>query len=73
MSQNLSGTHFSLHCGHVQLCDMSLSNPLVTLIHNGTTCVKMVNCLQGECMYMFLKDIIDVKQLLDKNLTSFIK
>ena len=57
-------THLSTHCGHVQLCDMSLSNPLVTPIHNGTTCVNMVIfCRMGTCV---LKDIVGVKQLLDK-------
>ena len=51
----------------MQLCDISVSNPLVTPIHNGTTCVNMVNFLQNGCMRV-LKDIVDVKQLLDKNL-----
>ena len=64
-------THLSLHCGHVQLCDMSVSNPFVTPIHNGTTSVNMVILLQDGCMCV-LKDIIDVHQFLDKNLTSFI-
>ena len=49
-----------------------MSNPLVTPIHNGTICVSMVNYLQNGCMCV-LKDIINVKQLLDKNLTSFIR
>ena len=67
-------THLSLHCGHVQLCDMSVSNPLVTPIHNGTTCVNIAIFffLQNRCMRV-LKDIVDVKQLLDKNLTGFIR
>ena len=65
-------THLSLHCEHVQLCDMSVSNPHVTPIHNGTTLVNMVIFLQNGCMYV-LKDIFDGKQLLDKNLTSFIR
>ena len=65
-------THLSLHCGHVQLCDMSVSNPLVTAIHNGTTCVNMVIFLQNGCMCV-LKDVVDVKQLLDKNVISFIR
>ena len=38
-------THLSLHCGHVQLCDMSVSNSPVTPVHNGTTCVDMVYVL----------------------------
>ena len=50
---------------------MSVSNPLVTPIYNGTTCVNMVNVLQNGCMVV-LKDIVDVKQLLDKNLTRMI-
>ena len=37
-----SNTNLSLHCGHVQLCDMSVSNPIVTPTHNGTTCINMV-------------------------------
>ena len=49
---------------------MSVSNPLVTPFHNGTTCVNMVKFLQNGCMCV-LKDIVDVKQLLDKN--SFIR
>ena len=53
----------------MQLCKMSVSNPLV--IHNGTTCVNMVNVLQNGCMCV-LKDMVDVKQLLDKNL-NFIR
>ena len=64
-------TYLSLHCGHVQLCDISVSNPFVTPVHNGTTCIDMV-FLQNECICV-LKDIGDVKQLLDKNLTSFIR
>ena len=65
----------SIHCGHVQLCDMSVSNPHVTPIHNGTTYVNMVNFLQNVCFCMcVLKDNVDVKQFLDKkNLSSFIK
>ena len=54
--------HLSLHCGHVQLNDVSVSNPLVTPIHNGPTCVNMVIFLQNGCMCV-LKDIADVKQL----------
>ena len=46
--------------------------PLVTPIHNATACVNMVNFLQNGCMCV-LKDIVDVKQLLDENLTSFIR
>ena len=56
----------------MQLCDISESNPLVTPIQNGTTCVNMVIFLQNGCMCV-LKDTVDVKQLLDKNLTSFIR
>ena len=69
-------TYLSLHCGHVQLCDISVSNPFVTPIHNRTTCVDMVFFFffflqnKGICV---LKDIVDVKQFLDKNLTSFIR
>ena len=65
-------THLSLHCTHVQLCDMSVSNPLVTPIYNGTTCVNMVTFLQNWCKCV-LKDTVEVKQFLDKNLTSFIR
>ena len=43
-------------------CDMSVSNPLVTPIHNKTTCVNMVKFLQNGCMCV-LKDIVDVKKL----------
>ena len=52
------------------LCDMSVSNPLVTPFHNETTCVNMVNILQNGCNG--LKGIVDVKQH-DKSLTSFIR
>ena len=48
---------------------MSVSNPLVTPIHNGTTCVNMVIILQNGCMCV-LKLLVDVKQHLDKNLTD---
>ena len=51
-------------------CDMSVSNPLVTSIYYGTTCVNMEDFLQNGCMCV-LKDIDDVKQLLDQNYTSF--
>ena len=51
---------------------MSVSNPLVTPIYNGTTCANVVNFLQNGCMCV-LKDIVDVTQLLDKNLSSFIR
>ena len=64
--------YLSLHCEHMQFSDLSVSNPLVTPVHNGTTCVNMVIFLQNGCMCV-LKDIVDVKQLLDKNLTSFIR
>ena len=47
------------------MCDMSLSNPRVTPFLNGTTCVNIVISLQNECTCV-LKDIVDVKQLLDK-------
>ena len=45
-------SNLSLHCGHVHLYDMSVSNPLVTPIHNGTTCVDMVNffCRISACV-----------------------
>ena len=61
----------SMHCGPVQLCDMSLSNPLVTPIHGKNTCVNMVNF--AEWVHIILKDIVDVKQFLGENLTSFIR
>ena len=51
---------------------MPVSKPLVTPFPNGTVCVNMVNVLQNGCMCV-LKDITDVKQFLDKNLTSFIR
>ena len=52
---------------------MSVSNPLVTPIHDGTTCINMVFFfLQNGCMCV-LKDIVVVKQLLDKNLTTVIR
>ena len=77
----------SLHCGIFNLgysisryicpctvntcnCDMTVSNPLVTPIHNVTTCVNMIHFLQNGCMCV-LKDIVDVKQLLNQNSTSF--
>ena len=50
---------------------MSVSNPLVTTIHNRTTCVNMVNFLQNGCMCV-LKDLVDVKQFFDTNLTSLL-
>ena len=42
----------------MQLCDKLVSNPLVTPIHNGTTCVRRVNFMQNgdKCV---LKNIID--------------
>ena len=51
---------------------MSVSNPLITPIQNGTTCVDMEIVLQNACMCV-LNDIVDVKQLLDKTLASFIR
>ena len=52
----------------MQLCDTSVSNPLVTPIHNETTCVNMVIFGRlGECA--FFRDIVEVKQFLDTNLT----
>ena len=51
---------FSLYSGHVQLCAMSVSNPLVTSIHKGTTCVNMIMYLQNWSMCV-LKDIVVVK------------
>ena len=65
-------THLSLHCGHVQLCDMSVSNLLVTSTRKGTTCVNMVIFVLNGCMCV-LKDIFDVQQLLYKNLKSLIR
>ena len=50
---------------------MSANMVLVIPIFNGTTCVKTVFLYNG---HMFvLKDIVDVKLLLDKNMTSFIR
>ena len=46
---------------------MPVSRPLVIPNYNGTTSVKMVNHLWYMCV---LKDIVDVKLLLDKNWTS---
>ena len=54
------------------MCNMSVSNSLVTPIHDGTTCVNMVFFMQNGCMCV-LKDIVDVKQLLDKSFTSIIR
>ena len=55
-------THLSLHCGHVHLCDMSVSKPLATPIHNGTTCVDMVIfCRMSACV--FFKPTNDIKQI----------
>ena len=65
-------THLPLRYGHVQLCNVSVSNPLATSIHNGTTCVNVVILLRNGCMYV-LKDIVDVKHILDKNLTILIR
>ena len=62
--------HLSLHCGHVKLCDMSVSNPFVIPIHNRTTCVNMVIFLQNGCMNV-LKYTADVKQFLDKKIEKF--
>ena len=74
----------SLHCGIFRLfsyllctvdrcnCMVCLSNPLVTPIHNETTCAKMVIFLQNRCMRV-LKDIVDKKQVFNENLTSFIR
>ena len=45
---------------------MSVSNPFVKPIHTGTAYVNMVNFLQNGYVCV-LKDIVDVKQLLDKN------
>ena len=42
-------THLALHCGHAQLYDMSVSDPHVTPVYNGTTCVNMVLfCSMGK-------------------------
>ena len=53
----------------LQTCDMSVSNPLVTPIHNGTTCINMVKFLQNGCMHV-LKDSVDMKERFYKNLTK---
>ena len=55
----------------VQLCSVSANDPLVIPIHNGTLCY-MVNFSRNGCMCV-LKDIVDAKQFLDKNLTGFIR
>ena len=35
-----------------KICNMSVSNPLVTAIHNGTTFVNMVSfCRMGACVF----------------------
>ena len=65
--------YLSLHCEHVQLCDMTVSNPLVTPIHNGTTYRCQHGIFSQNVCMCALKDIVDVKQLLDKNLTSSIR
>ena len=45
-------THLSLHCGRVLLCDMLVSNPFVTPIHYGTTCVnRVIFCRMAACMF----------------------
>ena len=49
----------------MQLSDMSVNNPLVTPIHHGAICVNLVIFLQNGCMCV-LKNIVDVKQPLDK-------
>ena len=64
-------TRLSLQCGHVQWCDMSVANSLITSIHNCTIYVDMVNVLQNQRICV-LKDIVDETQPLDNNLTSFI-
>ena len=56
----------------MQLCDISVSDPLVTPVHNGTTCPNMVIFWQNGRMCV-LKDVVDVKQFLDKNFTSVIR
>ena len=43
----------------VNTCNMLVSNPLVTPIYNGTTCISMVNVLQNGCICV-LKDIVDL-------------
>ena len=65
-----SKIHLSLHCEHVQFCNMLVRNLLVTPIHNGTTFANTVLVLQTGCMCVLIKDIVDVKQFLYKNLTS---
>ena len=62
---------------------MSVSNPVVAPMHNGfplcmgatsglLTCANMVIFFENVCMYV-LKNIVGVKQLLDKNLDIFYK
>ena len=65
-------TYLPLRYRHMQLCNVSVSNPLVTPTHNGTTCVNMVILLLNGCMCV-LKDFVDVKHILDKNLTILIR
>ena len=54
---------------HVQLYYMSVSNTLVKPICNRTTVIKIV-FLHSACTCV-LKDIVDLTQLLDKNLISY--
>ena len=56
-----SYTHSSLHCGHVQLCDMSVSNPFAIPIHNGTSRVNMV--FFAEWVHVCFTDVVDVKKI----------
>ena len=63
--------HSSLHFEHVQFCDMSVSNPLIHLVIMEPP-VSTWYFLQNGFMCV-LKDIVNVKHLLDKNLTSFIR
>ena len=51
------------------MSDISVTKPPVIPVHNGITCVNMIIFLAE---WVHVKDIVDVKQLLDKNLTSII-
>ena len=61
----------SLHRGHVQLCDMSVMKPLVTPIYNGTALSTWYFLQNGYICV--LKDIVDVKLLFDKMVSSYIR
>ena len=48
---HINGIQISIYTSVlVQLCDMSVRNPLVTPIHNGTTCLIFF-CRMGDCVF----------------------